>query len=113
MDLTIAFGIGAGADSVDPFDFAKDALSRVSQIAVDLGARKKLCVAGCLAAELLIARKTMVSAGGTQLPKLQRRAPKLLKDLELSPKGKGSEERVRQGFQSFAKSSPYVVDQYF
>ncbi|GJC88682.1 hypothetical protein ColLi_11520 [Colletotrichum liriopes] len=129
MDIAIAFGIGAGADSVESFDFAKDALSRVSQIAVDLGARKKLGVAGCLAAELLIARKTLDSADARHLPKLQRRVPKLLKDLErwpeppdlhnpilrsiLSRKGKGSDERVRQGILSFAKSSSYVVDQYF
>lgn len=82
MSANFAVGFGAGGDSVDPLDFAKEALSRVSQIAVDLGARKKLCFAGCLAAELLIARKALDAADASQLPKLQRRVPKLLDDLE-------------------------------
>ncbi|KAF6813980.1 putative subtilisin [Colletotrichum musicola] len=48
MSNNVAVDFGADGDSVDPFDFAKEALSRVSQIAVDLGARKKLCLAGCI-----------------------------------------------------------------
>ncbi|KAF7543160.1 hypothetical protein G7Z17_g10966 [Cylindrodendrum hubeiense] len=126
MQVLLAGPGGAGGDS--PFDFAKDALSRVSQIAVELGARKKLCVAGCLAAELLIARKALDSADVAQLPKLQRRVPKLLKDLErwpeppdpynsilrsvVSVKGNATEDRVRQGLISFSKASPYVIEQY-
>ncbi|KAL0943204.1 putative subtilisin [Colletotrichum truncatum] len=122
---------GAGADVIGSFDFAKEVLSHVSQIAVDLGARKKLCFAGCLAAELLIARKALDSTDIAHLPKLQRRVPKLLKDLDrvcawpdppepynatfrslIGSKGKGIDERVRQGILNFAKSSPYVVEQY-
>ncbi|KAF6795401.1 putative subtilisin [Colletotrichum sojae] len=132
MSADFAVGFGAGGDSADPLDFAKEALSRVSQIAVDLGARKKLCFAGCLAAELLIARKALEAADVSQLPKLQRRVPKLLDDLErvcvwpynpepynatlrslAGSKGKGTDERVRQGILSFSKSSPKIIEQYF
>ena len=74
-------GQGPG-EGEELFDFAKDALSRVSHIAVDLGARKKLCVAGCLAAELLIAKKALDSADAAHMPRLQRRVPKLLDDLD-------------------------------
>lgn len=73
---------GIEGDDSELLEFSKQALSRVSQIAVDLGARKKLCVAGCLAAELLIAKKALDAADANQLPRLQRRIPKLLEDLE-------------------------------
>jgi hypothetical protein len=66
----------------DKLDFAKDALSRISVIAVTIGARQKSCVAGCLAAQLWIARKALDSANSNQLPRLQKRVPKLLDDLE-------------------------------
>lgn len=67
---------------LDSLDFAKEALSRVSQIAGELGARNKICFAGCLAARLLIARKALDSADASQMPKLERRIPKLMDDLE-------------------------------
>lgn len=41
-----------------------------------------MCSAGCLAANLLIAKSALDAAGVHQLPKLQRRLPKLLDDLE-------------------------------
>lgn len=66
----------------DTLDFAKDALLRVSAIAVDVGARNKSSAAGCLGASLWITKKTLDSADLTQFPQLQRRLPKLLKDLE-------------------------------
>lgn len=66
----------------EELDFAKDALSRVSIIAAALGARQKSCVAGCLAAKLWIARKALDSANSSQLPRLQKRLPKLVNDLE-------------------------------
>ena len=72
-------GLGEGEEL---FDFAKDALSRVSQIAGNLGATKKLCVAGCLAAQLHMAKRALDSADAGQIPRLQRRVPKLLDDLE-------------------------------
>lgn len=66
----------------DFLEFSKQALSRVSEIAVALGARDKLCIAGCLAAELLIARKAIETTDPNLMPKLHRRIPKLLEDLE-------------------------------
>ena len=73
---------GAPDAEFDELDFAKDALSRISIVAADLAARQKSCVAGCLAAKLWIARKSVDSADASQLPRLQRRLPKLIDDLE-------------------------------
>jgi hypothetical protein len=77
---------GARSSSVytdfEELDFAKDALIRVSIIAADIGAQQKSCVAGCLAAKLLIARRALETADATELPRIQRRLPKLLDDLE-------------------------------
>lgn len=66
----------------EELDFAKDALLRVSILAADVGAQQKSCVAGCLAAKLLIARRALETADATELPRIQRRLPKLLVDLE-------------------------------
>lgn len=66
----------------DELDVAKDALSRISSVAADVGARQKLPVAGCLAAKLCIAKKTLDSADAGQLLRVQRRLPKLIEDLE-------------------------------
>lgn len=70
--------IPSGADDNSLFDFAHDApmtLHRVfrrsqSRVAVELGAHKKLCVEGCLAAGVLIAKKALYLVEVKQLPKL-------------------------------------------
>ncbi|KAI8269269.1 putative subtilisin [Colletotrichum sp. SAR11_239] len=133
MDRTSTVGIGPKADSVDQLDFAKYALSLVSHIAVSIGADHKLCAAGGLAAKLYVARKNIEAADLAQSPEVQRRIPKLLRDLErvcawpeppdpqyrlirslVNPKGKTSNDQVRRGILSFVTSaSPNVIDQYF
>ncbi len=67
-----------GCDSVE---FAKTALCRVSNIAGDVGARHKSCVAGCLAAKLWIAAKALDTPDPNEQRRIQRRLPKLLADL--------------------------------
>lgn len=84
-DDEMLMGRGPGSSvqtEFDELDFAKDALSRVSIIAADVGARKKSCVAGRLAAQLWIARIALDSADSSQLSRLQKRLPKLMDDLE-------------------------------
>jgi hypothetical protein len=70
------------SDSELLLEFAKDAFSRVSLIAADLGASKKNCLAGCLAAQLWIAQRSLAFPGPKQLEFFHKRGPKLLGDLE-------------------------------
>ena len=63
-------------------DFSKDALGKAAEIAADIAAKSKVCAAGCLAANLLIAKSVLDVAGARQLAKVQRRLPKLMDDLE-------------------------------
>ncbi|PKK48405.1 hypothetical protein CI102_8124 [Trichoderma harzianum] len=117
-------------------DFAKDALTKAAMIAADLAARNKMCSAGCLAANLLIAKSALDAAGVHQLPKLQRRLPKLLDDLEyvcswpnrpsahtslleelitsLSQRGRHgqAEQQARQGILAFCHASQDIRNQY-
>ncbi|KAK2590082.1 hypothetical protein QQS21_012243 [Conoideocrella luteorostrata] len=118
-------------------DFAKDALAKTAMIAADLAARNKVCAAGCLAANLLIAKSVLNAAGVHQLPKLQRRLPKLLDDLEYvcswpnRPSAhtslleellntsffqrwsqKQAEEQARRGILAFCKARQDIRDQY-
>lgn len=67
---------------VEETKFAIEALSKVSIIGAKLGARKKSCVVGCLAAKLWIAKRSLESADADQLARLRKRIPKLLDDLE-------------------------------
>lgn len=50
-----------------------------SRVPVELGAHKKLCVEGCLAAGVLIAKKALYLVEVKQLPRLKQRIPKVLK----------------------------------
>ncbi|KAL6904706.1 hypothetical protein GGI43DRAFT_397898 [Trichoderma evansii] len=69
-------------NSTSDLDFAKDALCRVSIIAAEFGLRNKMYIAGHLAGELFLAYSVLDIADATQLPRLQRRLPKLIRDLE-------------------------------
>ena len=62
--------------------FAIEVLNRVCMIAADLGARRKLGEAGCLAAQLFITKLALEEADERQLAKLQRRLARLMDDLE-------------------------------
>ncbi|KFG78255.1 hypothetical protein MANI_020298 [Metarhizium anisopliae] len=117
----------------DELDVAKDALSRISSVAADVGARQKLPVAGCLAAKLCIAKKTLDSADAGQLLRVQRRLPKLIEDLErwadppeakrsvlpsvVRPKSyrsfQDAEDRARIGMAAFLRGPSFIRDQYF
>lgn len=61
--------------------FAIEVLNRVCMIAVDLGARRKLGDAGCLAAQLFITKLALEEADERQLAKLQKRLVRLMDDL--------------------------------
>ena len=51
-------------------------------LAADIGFKEKLVTAGCLAAELWIAKKTIESADEAHFIRLERRSLKLMKHLE-------------------------------
>ncbi|KAJ5003412.1 putative subtilisin [Colletotrichum sp. SAR 10_66] len=129
MESAIVVGTGERAETVDCYDFAKIVMSRVSVAALDLALQKRSIVAGRLATELYIAREAL---GSTENPKVQRRVPKLLSDLERIcawPKQPSSnmaiihalvdnrdlraEYRAQKGILCFANSSQNVIDQYF
>lgn len=126
-------------DDLELLEFAKDALAKAAILAAEVAARKKVCAAGCLAANLWIAKSALDSAGANQLPKRQRRLPKLLDDLEYvcswpklpnphvsileamvrpPPHRKAlqlqqqAEEHARQGIFAFAKAPESIRDQY-
>ncbi|KAF5662958.1 peptidase S8 subtilisin kexin sedolisin [Fusarium heterosporum] len=123
-------------EELQELDFAKDALCRVSIIAADLGARQKLCEAGCLAAKLWIAKRALDTADSNQFRRLQKRLPKLLDDLErlcawpsasdvrrpllhsILRQGTykslhGAESQVQKGISAFLTGPGFVKEQYF
>lgn len=69
-------------ENLDLVDFSKNALGRLASLTANLAAQKRSGVAGSLAASLCIAMKSVESADVSRLPKLQRRLPGLIKDLE-------------------------------
>jgi hypothetical protein len=71
------------AGKLDELDLAKQALERLSTIAVDLGASQKLYHAGVLGAKLFLTKGAVDVADQHQLSKPLRRIPKLLRDLEM------------------------------
>ncbi|KID85048.1 subtilisin [Metarhizium guizhouense ARSEF 977] len=118
-------------------DFAKNMLAKAVIIATDLATRNKECAAGCLTANWFIAKTALDAAGVHQLPKLQRRLPKMLDDLEYicswpnrpSPytslleellntsffqrgSQRQAEKRARQGILAFCKSSQDIRNLY-
>ncbi|KAK9777055.1 putative Peptidase S8/S53 domain-containing protein [Seiridium cardinale] len=112
---------------LDEIDFARDALSRISIIAADLGARKKSCVAGCLAAKLWIARKSLDSSDAksaeqvnslTSLTWPEPSDPQhpILRSVLRQDWYRSSQEaenRVRDGVLEFANESSLVREGYF
>ncbi|KAK8071439.1 subtilisin-like protein [Apiospora hydei] len=69
-------------DDKEPLDFAHAALGRMSMLAADIGFREKSATAGCLAAELWIAKKAIESVEAAHSEKLERRSFKLMRQLE-------------------------------
>ncbi|KAK8092843.1 hypothetical protein PG999_014430 [Apiospora kogelbergensis] len=66
----------------DLLDFAQDALGRTSMLAADIGFKERSATAGCLAAELWIAKKTIESTDDAHYTKIERRSLKLMRHLE-------------------------------
>ncbi|KAK8876780.1 subtilisin-like protein [Apiospora arundinis] len=66
----------------EPLEFAQDAFGRISMLAADIGFKERSATAGCLAAELWIAKKTIESADEAHSAKLERRSLKLMRHLE-------------------------------
>ncbi|KAK8004773.1 subtilisin-like protein [Apiospora arundinis] len=79
--------LASSDDSIVPagdeaLEFAQDALGRVSMLAADIGFKERSATAGCLAAELWIAKKAIESVDGAHSTKLERRSLKLMRHLE-------------------------------
>ncbi|KAK7971497.1 hypothetical protein PG989_016513 [Apiospora arundinis] len=66
----------------EPFEFAQDAFDRISTLAADIGFKERSATAGCLAAELWIAKKTIESVDEAHAAKLERRSVTLIRQLE-------------------------------